>query len=111
MPDRSHGGEKDPRNFAFIQWQIVQSGSTRMFLAVDTTCGDPQLGYFCDPQTLVKDYVLKLEGLLDLQGQPLRGVPPVEVCIRPATAVSGDPKHVHMVVDFGNSRTGASSWR
>ena len=31
----------------------------------------------------------------------------MEVCIRPATATAGDAKHVHMVVDFGNSRTGA----
>ena len=51
--------------------------------------------------------MIRLEGLLDLEQRPLRGVPPVEVCIRPATATAGDAKHVHMVIDFGNSRTGA----
>ena len=37
----------------------------------------------------------------------MKGVPSVELCIRPATATGGDAKHVHMIVDFGNSRTGA----
>ena len=78
-----------------------------MFLAVDTTCGDPEVGYFCSPTSLTKDFIIQLEGLLDVDGKPLQGVPPIELCIRPATAVAGDAKHVHMVVDFGNSRTGA----
>ncbi|MGA2063651.1 MAG: virulence factor SrfB [Thermoguttaceae bacterium] len=96
-----------PRQYAYIQWQIIQSGTTRMFLAVDTSCGDPEVGYFCSPTSLTKDFLVQIEGLLDLEGKPLRGLPPIELCIRPATAVSGDAKHVHMVVDFGNSRTGA----
>ncbi len=93
--------------YPYMQWQVIQSGATKLFLAVDTTCGDPEVGYFCDPGALTKDFIIRLDGLLDLENQPLRGVPPVEVCIRPATATAGDPKHVHMVVDFGNSRTGA----
>jgi len=102
------GAEDDPpRDFPFIQWQVIQSGTTKLFLAVDTTCGDPEIGYFCDPSTLTGDYMIHLDGLLDAQGQPLRGVPSIELCIRPATATAGDAKHVHMIVDLGNSRTGA----
>ncbi len=96
-----------PRPYPYIQWQIIQGGTTKLFLAVDTSCGDPDVGYFCQASALTRDFVVRLEGLLDLQHKPLRGVPPVELCIRPATATAGDPKHVHMVVDFGNSRTGA----
>ena len=96
---------------AYVQWQIIQSGATRLFVAVDTTCGDPDLGYFRESSAMTKDFLLRLDGLLDLQGKPLRGIPPIEICIRPATAVAGDAKHVHMVIDFGNSRTGRCCWR
>jgi len=96
-----------PHPYPYIQWQIIQGATSKLFLAVDTSCGDPDVGYFCQASALTRDFIVHLEGLLDLQGKPLRGVPPVELCIRPATATAGDPKHVHMVVDFGNSRTGA----
>jgi len=96
-----------PRGFPYIQWQIIQAGASKLFLAVDTTCGDPEVGYFCQPSALTKDFAVHLEGLLDLGGQPLKGVPAVDLVIRPATATAGDAKHVHMVIDFGNSRTGA----
>ena len=59
------------------------------------------------PASLTKDFVMRLEGLLGPGQQAAAGLPPVEFCIRPATATAGDAKHVHMVVDFGNSRTGA----
>jgi len=98
---------EQPRTVHYIQWQIIQAKTSKLFLAVDTTCGDPELGYFCQASALAKDFVVRLEGLLDLQGNPLKGVPPVEFCIRPASAVAGEAKHVHMIVDFGNSRTGA----
>jgi len=45
--------------------------------------------------------------MLDRQGQPLQGLPEIGLCLRAATATAGDAKPVHMVVDFGNSRTGA----
>jgi hypothetical protein len=96
-----------PRSYAYIQWQMIQAGMSKLFLAVDTTCGDPELGYFCEAGSLTKDHVIRLENLLDLDGRPLKGLPAIEVCIRPATATAGDAKHVHLVVDFGNSRTGA----
>ncbi len=106
---RSGTGEEDdtPTELPFVQWQVIQSGTSKLFLAVDTTCGDPEVGYFCQPSALTKDYIIKLGGILDLEGRPLKGLGPIEVCIRPATATAGDAKHVHMVIDFGNSRTGA----
>ncbi len=94
------------RTFPYIQWQIIQSGTTRLFLAVDTSCGDPDVGYFCSANSLTRDFLVCLDGLLDIEGKPLKGVPDVELCIRPAAATAGDAKHVHMIVDFGNSRTG-----
>ena len=96
-----------PTAYPYIQWQVIQSGASKLFLAVDTSCGERDVGYFCEPSALTRDFQLKLEGLLDAQNKPLRGVPPIELCIRPSTATAGDAKHVHMVVDFGNSRTGA----
>lgn len=96
-----------PVAYPYIQWQVIQSGTARLFLAVDTTCGDPDVGYFCEAGALTKDFVVRLEGILDLTGKPLRGLSSIELCIRPATAMAGDAKHVHMIVDFGNSRTGA----
>ena len=98
---------KQSRSLAYVQWQVVQSAAPKLFLAVDTTCGNPEEGYFCDAATLVKDFTIRLEGILDLTGQPLKGAAAVEICIRPAAATTGDAKHVHLVVDFGNSRTGA----
>ncbi len=106
------GEDEPPRDYPYVQWQIIQSGASKLFLAVDTTCGDPEVGYFCQPSALTKDFVIHLHDLLPVsvgnaQGKPLGGLPEVELCIRPATATAGDAKQVHMVVDFGNSRTGA----
>ena len=96
-----------PKAFPYVQWQIIQSGAARLFLAVDTSCGDPELGYFCLAASLTKDFVDPPRRAAGRRGKPLKGIPPVEVCIRPAAATAGDAKHVHMVIDFGNSRTGA----
>jgi len=100
------GEEASVQNYPYIQWQVIQGGTTKLFLAVDTTCGDPDVGYFCEASALTKDYTIYLEHVLDLTGQPLKGVPPIELVIRPATATAGDAKQVHMVLDFGNSRSG-----
>lgn len=99
--------EAPGRSYPYIQWQVIQTTASRLFLAVDTSCGDPELGYFCPQSSLTQDFVLRLENVLDRTGKPLRGVPPVELCIRPASATAGDPRAVHLVIDFGNSRTGA----
>lgn len=98
---------KPAKKFAYIQWQIIQSAVSKLFLAVDTTLGDPEVGYFCDPTSLAGDFNVKLTEIIDLQGEPLAGIPPVELVLRAATATAGEAKPVHMVVDFGNSRTGA----
>ena len=95
------------QDFPYIQWQIIQGTTSKLFLAVDTTCGDPEVGYFCDASALTGDFELTLENLQDINGQPLRGVPQIPICIRPSAAAAGDARHVHMVIDFGNSRTGA----
>ena len=97
---------QEPKTIPYLQWQIVQGTSNRLFLAVETTCGDPEAGYFCEAGTLIKDFHIRLEGMVDLAGQPLKGLPPIELVIRPVTAIAGDAKAVHMVLDFGNSRTG-----
>jgi hypothetical protein len=106
---RTGTGEENqqPIEYPFVQWQVIQSGTTKLFLAVETSCGDPEVGYFCEAGALTKDFAVRLEGLLDLSGRPMKNLPPLEFVIRPATATAGDAKHVHMVVDFGNSRTGA----
>jgi len=106
--EQAEGAEGPPaREYPFIQWQIIQAATSKLFLAVDTTCGDPDVGYFCDPGALTKDFEITLDGFLDVQGNPLRGIPAVDLCIRSAAATAGDAKHVHMIIDFGNSRTGA----
>ena len=106
--EQEEGSEGPPaQEYPYIQWQIIQAGTSKLFLAVDTTCGDPEVGYFCDPGSLTKDFEIRIDGILDVQGNPLRGVPSVEICIRSAAATAGDAKHVHMIIDFGNSRTGA----
>lgn len=38
------GAENEqPREYPYIQWQVVQAGTTKLFLAVDTSCGDPEV--------------------------------------------------------------------
>ncbi|QEH32064.1 Virulence factor SrfB [Aquisphaera giovannonii] len=90
--------------YPYIQWQVIQGTKPRLFLAVDTSCGDREVGFFCDREGLVGDFAVRLAGLLGLDGRPLE-IPPVAFVIRPP--VGGDPRDVHLVVDLGNSRTGA----
>lgn len=92
------------RKLHYVQWRIAEA---KLFLAIDTTCGDPEKGYFCSTDALAGDFPVEIAGLLDLQGKPLTQLPRVEVIIRPAIGGSESAKKVHMVVDFGNSRTGA----
>jgi len=93
--------------YPYIQWQLVQSHVSKVYLAVDTSLGDPDMGYFSDPSSLAGDFHVTLANILDRSGQPLQGLPEIELCLRAATATAGEAKPVHMVVDFGNSRTGA----
>ncbi len=91
------------RQLHYVQWRITAG---KLFVAVDTTCGDPERGYFCSIDTLAGDFPLTIAGLLDLEGKPLNGLPRVDITIRPPTGGSESAQAVHMVVDFGNSRTG-----
>ena len=69
-------GEEPPaKQYPYIQWQIIQGAVSKLFLAVDTTCGDPDVGYFCDPGALAKDFELRIENILDIQGNPPRNAP------------------------------------
>jgi hypothetical protein len=104
------------RRLHYVQWRIV---STRLFIAIDTTFGDKDRGFFCSADALTGDFPLKITGLLarDANADPksddaknrktLDGLPTIEIAIRPAIGGSESAKVVHMVVDFGNSRTGA----
>lgn len=93
-------------DYGYIQWQVLRNS---LFLAIDTTLApdDADIGYFSKASSLGGDFSQCLSDLLGANGSPLNGLPPLEFVIRPATAEGGEPKDVHMVVDFGNSRTGA----
>ena len=97
----------EPDIYPYIQWQLIQSHVSKLYVAVDTSLGDPDIGYFADPATLAGDFHVVLKDVLDRTGQPLQGFPQVELCLRAATATAGEAKPVHMIIDFGNSRTGA----
>ena len=95
------------RLIPYVQWQIVQGPVSKLLLAVDTTLGDPHAGHFADAASMAGDFVLGIGGLVGAGGEPLAGIPRIELCLRAATATAGEAKPVHMIVDFGNSRTGA----
>ena len=92
--------------YGYLQWRLLDN---KFYLAVDTTIGpdDAEVGYFAKRSSLGDDFVQTLPNVLGLNGEPLPGIPPIEFVVRPATAGGGEPKDVHTVLDFGNSRTGA----
>lgn len=100
------------RGYPFVQWLVLDD---KLFLAVDTTVGendDEAEGYFCRSSSLSGDCPFRLDGLVDdydrlVEGLALRDGGPLAFTIRPATASGGDPRDVHLIVDFGNNRTGA----
>ena len=104
--DSSPNAEQPIVNYGYLQWQVQNH---RLFLAVDTSIGTSEDGppqYFSKASSLTKDVPISLTGMLDAQGKPFEGLPPLEFILRPATSDSGADRHVHLVVDFGNSRTG-----
>lgn len=107
--DEDHDEDEgfEPVRFPYIQWQIIQANVSKLYLAVDTSLGDPELGHFCDASSLAGDFHARLKDLLDRAGKPLQGLPEIHLCMRAAAATAGEAKPVHLVVDFGNSRTGA----
>ena len=107
--------DKEPEEHPFIQWQVVP-GLNKLLLAVDTTVGPEYVetpygpsepaGYFCRQGIFQGDFALSLRGLLGADNKPLAGIEPFEFVIKSATAEGGEPKDVHLVIDFGNTRTG-----
>jgi hypothetical protein len=98
------GPDGKPQQIPYIQWQLL---GDKLLFAVDTTCGEPSKGYFCSATALADDFAITLAQLTDSKGQAIPNLPRVDIVISPASARAGDPKPVHLVVDFGNSRTGA----
>jgi len=105
----------EPQDYPYIQWQIVP-GQNNLLLAVDTTVGPDSVetsygpsepvGYFCRQGIFQGDVAVSLRGLLGADGKPLTGLDPVDFAIKSATAEGGEPTDVHLVIDFGNTRTG-----
>jgi len=98
----------ETKDYYYVQWQIVP-GQGQLFLAVDTTAarGEEDGGHFCKASALGGDFSVTLQGLLGADDKPLEGLEPVELTIRPSKVRGGEPKDVHLIIDFGNSRTGA----
>lgn len=94
------------RSLPFVQWQVAGLESDKFFLVVDTSLGDAECGYMRSAKGFVHDEIVTLDGWVDAQDQPLAGLPAVNLKLRPAADV-GAAKDVHLIVDFGNSRTGA----
>ena len=96
--------------YPYLQWQVI---ANRLFFAIDTTCGAQEHGFFQSALSLTSDFLISISpySLIDPNRQPLPdlplGLPPIELAICPAGATAGDSIGVHLVVDFGNSRTGA----
>ena len=98
------------KSYHYLQWQVI---ANRLFFAIDTTCGAQEHGYFQTTDALTADFMISIapNSLVGSNRQPLAGLPaglpPVEMAICSASATAGGPIGVHLVVDFGNSRTGA----
>lgn len=92
--------------YGYVQWRVVDR---KLYLAVDTSIaaseeGPPQ--YVAKASTLTSDVNVELAGLLDARGEPFVGLPALQFIVRPASADAGEDRLVHLVIDFGNSRTG-----
>src|SRR5579871_6040580 len=58
----------EAKSLPFVQWQIIQSQASRLFLAIDTSLGDPSLGFICAGDALAGDHRLTIGAILDLAG-------------------------------------------
>ena len=98
------GADKKVATHPFIQWQLL---GDRMVFAVDTTCGDAKKGFFQSISSMSEDFKLTLSQLVDRDRKEIPNLPKVEIVLHAASSDGGDPKRVDLIVDFGNSRTGA----
>ena len=96
-----------PIVYPYIQWQIIQSTVSKLFLAIDTSLGDPETRLLLRSDVAGRRFSRAAEGHPRPHGEPLLGCRRIDLCLRAATATAGEAKPVHLVVDFGNSRTGA----
>lgn len=107
QPYEAQGPDGRRARLPYLQWRFAPGSVGKLFLAVDTTCGRPEDGYACDLSALDRDLPIPLDlaGLVGPAGKPMGLAGRVELVLRPLGA--GDPKAVDLVVDLGNSRTGA----
>ena len=104
--DNSEGAVEGIVQYGYIQWQAEDQ---KLFLAVDTTVGTAGEGhpeYFSKIDSVVGDQHISIQNVVDDSGNKVENFPNVEFIMRPASADAGEDRHVHLVVDFGNSRTG-----
>jgi hypothetical protein len=71
--DRDEDEEPEAEVYPYIQWQIIQSHVSKLFLAVDTSLGDPDIGYFCDPSSLAGDFHVTLTNCWTATASRCRG--------------------------------------
>ncbi|MBU6174493.1 MAG: virulence factor SrfB, partial [Planctomycetes bacterium] len=97
------------KDYWYIQWQLIQN-KPLLFLAIDTTLAPAEkptdAGYFSKEGRMFGDFEVKLDGLLGKNDQILEGIGSPTFIIRSAQAEGGESKDVHLIVDFGNNRTG-----
>jgi hypothetical protein len=96
---RKENGQLTP--LPWCQWQVLDN---QCFLAVDTTTGDLREGYV--RETAASAAELKVvDGLVNETGDSIPNFPSFSLKLMAAAGTA--PRDVHLVVDFGNSRTGA----
>lgn len=100
------------RPFHYIQWRLQRSGKGDriLVLAVDTSLGPGRQseGYFDAEDFFDDDREVLIQGLCDEDGEAVSGLAETELrfTIRPAFR-RGNAIPVHLVLDFGNNRSGA----
>jgi hypothetical protein len=83
----------------WLQWQALEK---QCFLAIDTTTGDIREGHL-RPNAAATDSKVPIRQIVDKAGKPVVHFPEFVLHIEPNMG----PRDVHLVVDFGNSRSGA----
>lgn len=92
-----------PTALKYVQWQIVDD---QLFVALDTTLGPTKHGHVREDGHLEGPYTIKLRRLCDDKGTPIEGLASfsLDVQVHPKP-LNSEAEKVHLVIDFGNSRT------